>query len=159
MRKSFFKRLANLAERDQRIWLITADMGWKLLDDFPRDRYVNVGVAEQNMVGIATGLALECKIPFCYSISTFLIFRAYEFIRNDVAYQNLPVRIVGVGGWNEYPAYGISHNCIQDEDLALIRTLPQFDIVDGETQDVCEELEKSLDSPFPIYFRLKRKGV
>src|SRR3989442_15930459 len=125
MRKAFSTTLAELAERDPRIMLLTGDLGFMALepfaDRFP-DRFINMGVAEQNMVGVGTGLAESGFIPFLYSIVTFASMRAYEFIRNGPIMQNLPVRIVGVGGGFEYGAAGPTHYGL--EDVGLMRVQP-----------------------------------
>src|SRR3972149_3095847 len=105
MRIAFTKTLAELAEQDPRILLLTGDLGYMALEPFSErfpDRFFNVGVAEQNMVGLATGLAEAGFIPFLYSIVTFASLRPYEFIRNGPILHRLPVRIAGVGGGFEY---------------------------------------------------------
>ena len=94
MRTAFIESLCQLAEQDNRIWLLCGDLGFSVLEKFENlfpNRYVNVGVAEQNMIGIAAGLALEGKIVFVYSIANFPIMRCYEQIRNDVCYHDLNV--------------------------------------------------------------------
>ena len=101
MRKAFAETLAELARQDPRIILLTADLGYMALDPFSRtvpDQFINVGVAEQNLVGVGTGLAEAGFIPFLYSIAPFAALRPYEFIRNGPILHRLPVRIVGVGG-------------------------------------------------------------
>src|SRR5687767_8510413 len=100
MRGTFAQALTELASDDARILLLTGDLGYMALepfaDRFP-DRFFNVGVAEQNMVGLSTGLAEAGFIPFVYSIVTFTTLRAYEFVRNGPVAHGFPVRIVGVG--------------------------------------------------------------
>ncbi|HEX6213905.1 MAG TPA: hypothetical protein VFZ38_03755, partial [Vicinamibacterales bacterium] len=107
MRKAFIRTLTDLAADDERILLLTGDLGYTVIETFaerfPR-RFFNVGVAEQNLVGIATGLAESGYIPFVYSIATFAVMRAYEFIRNGPLAHDLPVRIIGIGGGFEYPS-------------------------------------------------------
>lgn len=97
---------------DERIWCLTADLGYSMLDnirdDFP-DRYVNFGASEQLMIGAAVGLALEGRIPFAYSITTFLIYRPFEWIRNYVNHERIPVRLVGSGAQDDYKHDGITH--------------------------------------------------
>jgi transketolase len=158
MRLTLDKTLCELAKKDKRIWCLTADVGYKMFEDFPKDRFLNVGIAEQNMIGIAAGLALCGKIVYCYSICNFLILRPYEFIRNDIAYQDLPVRLIGVGGVNEYPDMGISHNCPRHEDLKLIRTLPNFGVFAPDTtQELKQVLKFSVKHKHPMYIRIRRK--
>src|SRR5262245_44384130 len=105
MRMAFCRALLELADRDDRIVLLTGDLGYSVLepfaDRFPA-RFFNVGVAEQNMVGTATGLAEAGFIPYVYSIVTFASLRGYEFIRNGPVLHQLPVRIIGIGGGFEY---------------------------------------------------------
>src|SRR5215510_11043769 len=100
MRTVFIKALVELARHDQRVLLLTGDLGFMVIEPFAAafpDRFINVGVAEQNMVGLATGLAEAGFIPFVYSITPFAALRPFEFIRNGPVYHHLPVRIVGVG--------------------------------------------------------------
>ena len=130
MRAAFATTLAELAERDQRILLLTGDLGYRALEPFserfPR-RFFNVGVAEQNMVGLATGLA-ECGfVPFVYSIATFASLRAYEFIRNGPVAHGLRVRIVGVGGGFDYGSAGPTHHGL--EDVGVLRLQPGLTVV------------------------------
>ena len=105
VRATFVRTLVELAEEDERIVLLTGDLGFTVVEPFAErfpDRFFNVGVAEQNMVGVATGLAEAGFVPFVYSIATFATLRPYEFIRNGPVLHHLPVRVVGVGGGLEY---------------------------------------------------------
>jgi transketolase len=125
MRTAFLQSLCELAASDPRVMLLTADLGWSVIEPFARlypDRFLNVGVAEQNMLGIATGLALEGKIPFAYSIATFSSMRCYEQFRDGPILHNLPVRVVGIGGGFAYGHAGPTHHAI--EDLSIARTQP-----------------------------------
>src|SRR5690242_10172481 len=130
MRQAFTKALTHIAENDPRIVLLTADLGYTVLEPFAErfpDRFFNVGVAEQNMVGLATGLAESGFIPFVYSIATFACLRPYEFIRNGPVLQRLPVRIVGVGGGFEYGPAGPTHHAV--EDVGVLRLQPGLAVV------------------------------
>src|SRR6266516_2483950 len=122
MRGAFTKAVTELAQRDPRIVLLTGDLGYMALepfaDAFP-DRFFNVGVAEQNMIGLATGLAEAGFIPFAYSIATFATMRPYEFLRDGPILHELPVRLVGVGGGLDYGHNGVTHYAL--EDVALMR--------------------------------------
>ena len=121
MRKTFINILVQIAEKDERIYLLTADMGYGLVEPFAKrfpDRFINVGVAEQNMIGIATGLALSGKIPFVYSIGNFPTLRCIEHIRNDICYHNLNVNIVAGNTGLTYGALGSSHHAT--EDIAIM---------------------------------------
>jgi transketolase len=130
MRTAFIEALCEAAERDPRIWLLTADLGYSVLEGFaerfPR-RYVNVGVAEQNMASIAGGLARSGKIPFIYSIANFPTLRCLEQIRNDICYHEGNVKIVAVGGGFCYGPQGYTHHGV--EDLAIMRALPGMTVV------------------------------
>lgn len=156
MRKAFSTTLAELGQTDNRILLLTGDLGFMALepfaDRFP-ERFINVGVAEQNMVGLGTGLAESGFIPFLYSIATFASMRAYEFIRNGPIMQGLPVRIVGVGGGFEYGSAGPTHYGL--EDLGLMRIQPGITVVvPADHQQARAAVLQTWDLPGPIYYRL-----
>ena len=155
MRKAFATTLAELAARDPRIMLLTGDLGFMALepfaDRFP-ERFINVGVAEQNLIGVGTGLAEAGYIPFLYSIATFASMRAYEFIRNGPILHRLPVRVVGVGGGFEYGSAGPTHFAL--EDLGLMRTQPGMTVVaPADFQQARAALLETWDHPGPIYYR------
>jgi transketolase len=126
MRDRFIQTLCALAEKDSRIMLLTGDLGFAVLDEyrrrFPR-QFINVGVAEQNMTLVATGMAMEGHIVFTYSIGNFPTLRCLEMIRNDAAYHGANVKVVSVGGGFSYGQLGISHHAT--EDLAIMRALPE----------------------------------
>jgi transketolase len=130
MRTAFIETLCELAAGDERVWLLTGDLGYSVLEQFAArfsDRYVNVGVAEQNMIGVAAGLARCGKVPFVYSIANFPTFRCLEQIRNDVCYHGGDVKVVAVGGGFVYGPHGYTHHGI--EDLAILRALPGMTVV------------------------------
>ena len=108
----FAAALHDQMERNDDVWCLTGDLGFgmldKIRDDFP-ERFVNVGASEQLLLGAGIGLALEGKIPFCYSITTFLLYRPFEWIRNYVNHENIPVRLIGSGVENDYAHDGITH--------------------------------------------------
>jgi len=145
-----------LAEHDPRIVLLTGDLGFAALEPFAEaypSRFFNVGVAEQNMVGLATGLAEAGFIPFVYSIVTFATLRPYEFIRNGPILHHLPVRVVGMGGGLEYGHNGLSHYGL--EDIGVMRTQPDITIVaPADAAQACSAVEATWDLPGPIYYRL-----
>ncbi len=130
VRATFIRTLVELAEEDERIVLLTGDLGFTVVEPFAErfpDRFFNVGVAEQNMVGVATGLAEAGFVPFVYSIATFATLRPYEFIRNGPVLHRLPVRIVGVGGGLEYGLNGLTHYAL--EDIAVMRAQPGMTVL------------------------------
>lgn len=156
MRAAFVKKLVEIAEADPRVVLLTADLGFMALepfsDRFP-DRFFNIGVAEQNMVGIATGLAEAGFIPFVYSITTFATLRPYEFIRNGPILHGLPVRIVGVGGGFEYSHAGPSHYGM--DDVGALRVQPGISIfAPADAAQASTVIQKTWDMPGPIFYRL-----
>lgn len=156
MRAAFAQTLVELAEKDERILLLTGDLGYRALepfsDRFP-GRFFNVGVAEQNMVGISTGLA-ECGyLPFVYSIATFASLRAYEFIRNGPVAHDLPVRIVGVGGGFEYGSAGTTHHGL--EDVGILRLQPGLTVLaPADPEQTRAMLRETWDRPGPVYYRI-----
>jgi transketolase len=156
MRRTFATTLAELATKDERIMLLTGDLGFMALEPFANmhpDRFLNMGVAEQNMIGVAAGLAEAGYIPFCYSIATFASMRGYEFFRNDVIAQRLQVRLVGVGTGFEYGHNGISHYAL--EDLALMRAQPGLTLIaPADAEQAKTALIKSWDVAGPVYYRL-----
>ena len=130
MRDHFIQRLSSLVQQDPNILLITGDLGFAVFDDFRKnypDNFINVGVAEQEMIGLATGLALEGKTTFTYSIANFATLRCLEQIRNDAAYHGANVNVVCIGGGFSYGALGISHHAT--EDLAILRSIPDITVV------------------------------
>lgn len=130
MRDEFIKSLSSIASSDKDIVLLTADLGFGIFDDFESnfpDQYFNVGICEQNMTGVATGLALEGKKVVTYSLANFPILRCLEQIRNDACYHNVNITIVGSGGGFSYGALGMSHHAT--EDLAIVRALPGMTVV------------------------------
>lgn len=156
MRGTFVRTLLELAQRDPRIVLLTGDLGYTVLEPFSEkfpDRFYNAGVAEQNMVGLATGLAEGGFIPFLYSIVTFATLRPYEFIRNGPILQQLPVRIVGVGGGLEYGQNGPSHYGV--EDVGIMRIQPGITVIaPADYKQARTALLTTSDTPGPIYYRL-----
>jgi transketolase len=160
MRAEFARGIVELAERDPRIVLLTGDLGFTVLepfaDRFP-ERYFNVGVAEQNMVGVATGLAEAGMIPFTYSIATFASLRPYEFIRNGPALHQLPVRLVGVGGGLDYGHNGVSHYAL--EDVGALRLQPGLTIVvPADPAQAQAALTETADLQRPVYFRVGKEA-
>jgi transketolase len=158
LRAAFAATLAELAERDGRILLLTGDLGYKALEPFserfPR-RFFNVGVAEQNMVGLATGLSESGFLPFVYSIATFASLRAYEFIRNGPVAHDLKVRIVGVGGGFDYGPAGFTHHGL--EDVGVLRLQPGLTVMaPADSEQTRSILRDTYDRPGPFYYRLSK---
>ena len=158
MRDAFIKELLNIARADKKVILITADLGFGVLDNFRKElpgQFINVGVAEQNMVGIATGLALEGYIVYCYSIGNFSTLRCLEQIRNDAAYHDANVKIISVGGGFSYGPLGMSHHAT--EDIAILRALPGVEVIVPSTLKEAAESAKYLkDQHGVVYLRLDK---
>ena len=156
MRKKFIETLASLADADNRIYLLTGDLGYGVIEPF-RDAqpelFINVGCAEQNMVGIAMGMASAGLFPFCYSIATFLTMRPFEFIRH-AAHDNLPIRLVGVGRGKEYAENGHTHWAL--EVPPILRCLPNLAVEIPTYDNVSDVLRESWDTPKPVYYSLSR---
>lgn len=161
MRDQFIKRLSQMAQHDPRIMLLTGDLGFCVLDDyrkrFPK-QFLNVGVAEQNMTGIATGLALEGYVVYTYSIANFVFMRCLEQIRNDAAYHECNINVVCIGGGFSYGALGISHHAT--EDLAIMRSLPGLTVMSPcDDWEATEATEAIARQPGTCYLRLDRTGA
>ena len=157
MRTAFIKTLCAQAREDERICLIIGDLGFSVIEPFAEefpDRFLNAGVAEQNMIGMATGLSIaENKIVFVYSIANFPIFRCLEQIRNDVCYHKANVKIFSVGGGLTYGSAGFSHHAT--EDLAIMIALPGMVVsapADAYETDVVTQL--AIDTPGPFFIRV-----
>lgn len=154
LRDVFFYALLHKAQQDKNVVLLTADMGAFALKDFQKElpnQFFNVGISEQNMISVAAGLAYEGKQVYCYSISSFLIFRAFEQIKTDVCNMKSNVILVGIGGGVDYSYDGSTHHSIQD--IGVLRTLPNMSILcpfDIET------VENSVSRVGPLYIRLPK---
>lgn len=158
MRDHFVKRLGQLAAADPRIMLLTADLGFGVLTDFaakfPR-QFLNVGVAEQNMTGVATGMALEGLIVFTYSIGNFPTLRCLEQIRNDAAYHDANVKIVSVGSGFSYGSLGMSHHAT--EDISILRAIPGITVFSpSDLWEAMEATEAAVRTPGTCYLRLDK---
>jgi transketolase len=156
MRAAFVAALIEAASADDRVMLLTGDLGYTVIEPFAErfpHRFLNVGVAEQDLVGLATGLSEAGFRPFVYSIATFMSLRPYEFIRNGPVQHGLPVRLVAVGGGFEYGTAGHSHHAL--EDLGLMRMLPGLTVVaPADHRQALTAIRATWDLPGPVYYRL-----
>jgi transketolase len=160
MRNAFIDELVNHASVNDRIALIVGDLGFSVVepfaDRFP-ERFINAGVAEQNMMGLAAGMASEGYHVFVYSIANFPTFRCAEQIRNDVDYHRLPVTVVAVGGGLAYGNLGYSHHAVQD--YGLMRLMPNMLIAaPGDPMEVRACMRYLMANPQPSYLRLGKAG-
>lgn len=158
MRDAFVQRLIEEAKADPRIMLVTGDLGFGVLTKFeealPR-QFLNAGVAEQNMTMLATGLALEGRNVFTYSIANFPVLRCIEMVRNDAAYHGASVKVVSIGGGFSYGALGISHHAT--EDLAVMRSMPDVAVLAPcDLWEAAEATSALARSPGTAYLRLDK---
>jgi len=158
MRDTFLNRLTQLAAADKDVVLLTADLGFGVFEEFELafpGQYYNVGVAEQNMTGLAAGLALEGKKVITYSIGNFPTLRCLEQIRNDACYHDLNITIVASGGGFSYGSLGMSHHTT--EDLAILRALPNMTVVAPcSAWEAGEAIASLIDSSGTSYLRLDK---
>lgn len=158
MRAHFAHAVYNKMKKNKKIWVIVNDLGYKMWDkikaDFP-DRFINAGAAEQSMVGIAVGLALSDKIPIVYSITSFLLYRPFETIRNYINYEKIPVKLVGGGRQKDYFHDGFSHWSEEDREVLKI-----FKNIKSEWPETNEQIPQivteMIRSKKPWYLNLKR---
>ena len=160
MRTAFADTLVDLATSDEGIFLLMGDLGYGVLDEFAKrfpKRFINAGVAEQNMTGVAAGLALSGKIVFTYSIANFPTIRCLEQIRNDVCYHNANVKVVSVGAGLAYGTLGATHH--GTEDIALLRSLPNMTVVVPADPIESRLATRAIHAKKgPCYLRLGRSG-
>ena len=156
--KSEFKKSLQIAAEDKNFILITGDLGFDFFEDFQEsfpDQFINVGVAEQNMIGIACGLALNHKKVFVYSIGNFPTLRCLEQIRNGICYHNLSITIVAMGGGFSYGALGFSHHAT--EDISILRSLPNMNVFcPGTNQEMNACFKECHNNSSPNYLRLDK---
>ena len=162
MRNNFAEALYEEGKKDNKICVVVADISpagsiQKFRNEFP-DRFINCGVAEQSMIGIAAGLALKGFKPFCYTIATFTLYRPFEMVRVDLCYQNLPVTIIGMGAGAIYSTLGGTHHTI--EDVAVASALPNMTVIapcdPSEMRDATRWC--ATKSNGPVYMRLGKVG-
>ncbi len=156
MRGAFIHTLTELARESPKVLLMTGDLGFMAVepfsDAFP-DRFFNVGVAEQNMIGMATGLAEAGYMPFAYSIAPFACLRPFEFLRNGPILHSLPVRVAGVGGGFEYGPAGPTHHGL--EDVGVLRTQPGLTLIaPADHRQTAMAIRATWTEAGPVYYRL-----
>ena len=158
MRNVVINYIYQEAKKDKNIILLVGDLGYSVIENFQNDfpeQFINIGIAEQNMIGIAAGLALTGKKVFCFSIIPFLTMRAYEQIRVDICSQNLDVNLVGVGWWFAYWSLGNTHYGI--EDINIMKWLPNMKILAPADKDEAKICMKYLfANKWPFFLRLNR---
>ena len=162
MRDKFADVIYKIGKKNRKIAVLVADISpagsiSDFKNEFP-ERFINTGVAEQSMIGIAAGLALKGMRPFCYTIATFALYRPFEMVRVDLCYQNLPVTIIGMGAGLVYSTLGGTHHTM--EDIAVATAIPNMTVIcpcDPEEMKLATEW-CALKSKGPVYMRLGKKG-
>lgn len=160
MRTNFINQLIEEARENDRIFLLVGDIGYHVIEPFAEefpDRFLNVGIAEQNMAGIAAGLSMTGYNVYFYSIGNFPTLRCLEQIRNDISYHNANVKIVAVGGGYAYGSLGATHQAT--EDIGAIRVLPNMVVATpGDPIEACAITKLSANYEGPMYIRLGKAG-
>lgn len=160
MRNAFAKGVTQLARADDRVVLLSGDIGNRLFDQFKADcpdRFYNCGVAEANMVSMAAGLAACGLRPICYTITPFVTYRCMEQIRVDLCYHHLPVIVVGTGSGLSYASLGATHHSC--EEMGMLRLLPGMTVLaPADAFEVQAALRAALQSANPVYMRIGKKG-
>src|SRR5438067_1573991 len=160
MRNAFASEITKLGVENERVVLLSADIGNRLFEDFKTKcpgRFYNCGVAEANMIGVATGLAMAGMRPVCYTITNFITYRCLEQIRVDVCYHHQPVVIVGTGSGLSYASLGATHHSC--EEMGMLRLLPGLNILaPADSFEVRAALGAALRQSSPSYMRIGKKG-
>ena len=160
MRTAFIKELEKQAEENKNIVVLVGDLGFSVFDNFRKkfpDRFFNMGIAEQNMMSVAAGLALNGKKVFVYSIIPFVTARCIEQIKNDICYPSLDVVIVGVGSGVSYGSAGFSHHAI--EDIALMKSLSDMTVLTpSDPHEVKKLVSECCKYDAPSYLRLGKNN-
>jgi len=160
MRNAFAKEITRLAKTSPKLVLLSGDIGNRLFDDFksiPTSNFLNCGIAEANMMGVAAGLAMSGLKPIIYTITPFTTTRCFEQIRVDACYHNVPVIIVGTGSGLSYASLGPTHHSL--EDFAIFRALPNITILaPSDSVELKKCLNEALKLDSPVYIRIGKKG-
>lgn len=158
MRATFAESVHAQMKKNKDIYVVVNDLGYKMWDkirkDYP-DRFINVGAAEQTLIGVGVGLALSNKIPIVYSITSFLLYRPFETIRNYLHYEKIPVKLIGSGRDRDYLHDGISHWAEEDKEvMQILGNIKSY--WPEESKEIPKLVEKMLKSNKPWYVNLKR---
>ena len=160
MRNAFVDTVIEASLQRDDVFIISGDAGLGVFDEFKEqrpDRFLNLGVAEQNMIGWAAGMALTGFRVFVYNIAPFVLYRCYEQVRNDICYQKLPVTLIGIGSGLTYSPMGMTHYSL--EDLAVTQSLPNLRVYSPADPTEAESAARlSLEGDYPTYVRLAKRG-
>lgn len=157
-RKAFVQTLESLMEKDPKVILLIGDVGFSFLEPIIKkypNQFINVGVLEQSMMGIACGMSRMGWKPYVYTMINFIVFRPYEQVRNDICYSNANVKLFGVEGSSAYKFLGYSHNIAPDEDLKLLQGLPNINVYVPQTEEFAiDKMMFEYNRQGPAYFRI-----
>jgi transketolase len=160
MRNTFIRTLEEQCLKDDDIYIVSGDAGFGVFERFRElkpDRFINVGVAEANMIGYASGLTMTGFNVFVYNIIPFVLYRCYEQVRNDICYQRLPVTLVGIGSGLTYAPGGMTHYSI--EDLAICQTLPNLTVISPiDPVETRAAVQYAIQAREPVYIRIAKSG-
>jgi transketolase len=157
MRKVFVKEMVKHMKKNKRIYFLTADQGWGIVDEIKKkfpDRFINCGISEQAMIGIAAGLAIAGKTVFCFAITPFLLERPYDFIKTLVHYDQNNIKLIGTGRDKDYKTLGYTHWCTADAKLLEDFKIEQF--WPEKAEELPAILERAIKIKKPFYINLRR---
>lgn len=158
MRKPFLEQLTALVEKDPRVVLIVGDVGFSYIEEFKErfpNQFLNAGIAEQNMMGMASGMAYAGWKPWVYTMTNFILLRPLEQVRNDICYPNRNVKLIGVKGGPSYKFLGMSHNMTDLETNGILDNLPNLNTYTPATEtDVKWSMEHEYNRVGPAYFQI-----
>lgn len=158
MRKPFLETLTKLAAKDKKIILIVGDVGFSFIEDFKKrfpKQYLNLGVLEQSMMGIAAGLSRVGFKPYVYTMANFILLRPHEQVRNDICYSNANVKLFGVKGSAAYKFLGFSHNLAEGEEKGVMATWPNINTYFPGTEEMTRDcMRKEYKRNGPAYFSI-----
>lgn len=158
MRKPFLEQLTELAEKDSTVVLLIGDVGFSFVEVFKErfsKQFVNCGIGEQNMLGVAAGLSNVGMKPYVYTMKNFILLRPHEQLRNDIGFANANVKLFGVGGSAAYAFLGMSHNLFEGEEKDTLKHIPNIKLYFPKTEEETKELIlKEYDRQGPAYFAI-----
>ena len=156
MRKQFLEKLTELAEQDEKVIFITGDVGFSFVeqfkDKFP-NQYLNCGIMEQTMLGMAAGMAYAGWKPYVYTMKNFILLRPHEQLRNDIGFANANVKLFGVGGSEAYKFLGMSHNMFEGEEADILKHIPNINSYTGE-YNLTDIMQTEYERSGPAYFAI-----
>lgn len=160
MRNAFAQEITKLGQEREDLILLSGDIGNRMFDKYQEhcpERFYNCGIAEANMIGMATGLTMTGFRVVCYTIAPFITYRCMEQIRVDLCYHHVPVTLVGTGAGLSYASLGATHHSM--EEMGMLRTLPHMAVLaPGDAMEVKAALRAAIDYPDPVYIRIGKKG-